>query len=200
MPRTFRLSARLPFLVFLTLIAVACAEPEAPDAPVAAGGELAPAQLRLADLERMIEVAHDKFVSLAEAMPEEDLPWRPMDGVRSVSEVFVHIAADNYFVPALMGWEAPPETGVTSDPGTFQAYQSRTMSKDEMVEAVDASFDFFRTSMTASVEELDREVVLGNSPTTVGDVWIRATTHLHEHLGQSIAYARANEVVPPWSR
>jgi hypothetical protein len=23
--------------------------------------------------------------------------------------------------------------------------------------------------------------------------------HLHEHLGQSIAYARMNAVVPPWS-
>ena len=51
----------------------------------------------------------------------------------------------------------------------------------------------------ASGGELDREVVLG-TPTTVGDVWIRAVVHLHEHLGQSIAYARSNEVVPPWSR
>ena len=31
-------------------------------------------------------------------------------------------------------------------------------------------------------------------------MWIGATTHLHEHLGQLIAYARSNGVVPPWSR
>jgi hypothetical protein len=53
--------------------------------------------------------------------------------------------------------------------------------------------------MDATSEELDRAVVLGSSDTTVGDVWIRAITHLHEHLGQSIAYARSHEVVPPWS-
>ena len=54
-------------------------------------------------------------------------------------------------------------------------------------------------AMDETADELDREVVLG-TPTTVGDVWIRAIVHIHEHLGQSIAYARANEVVPPWSR
>ena len=43
-------------------------------------------------------------------------------------------------------------------------------------------------------------MTLGSSETTVGDVWIRAVVHLHEHLGQGIAYARSNEVVPPWSR
>ena len=47
--------------------------------------------------------------------------------------------------------------------------------------------------------ELDRVVELGR-PTTVGAVWVEAVVHLHEHLGQSIAYARVNEVVPPWSR
>jgi len=36
--------------------------------------------------------------------------------------------------------------------------------------------------------------------TTRRAMWIGATTHLHEHLGQLIAYARSNGVVPPWSR
>ena len=66
--------------------------------------------------------------------------------------------------------------------------------------AIAARFSvFFLDAMASSGGELDREVVLG-TPTTVGDVWIRAVVHLHEHLGQSIAYARSNEVVPPWSR
>ena len=72
------------------------------------------------------------------------------------------------------------------------------MSRDQMLTALDDSFRFFLASMEESVGALDREVVLG-SPTTVGDVWIRAVVHMHEHLGQSIAYARANPVVPPWS-
>ena len=155
--------------------------------------------LDLTDLEGVAGTLHEKFVTLAEAMPADHLGWRPMEGVRSVEEVFIHVAADNWYVPALMGWEAPAETGVTSDNATFRAYQDRAMTRDEMLLALDTSFDFLREAMASSSDELGREVVLG-TPTTVGDVWIRAVVHLHEHLGQSIAYARSNGVVPPWSR
>ena len=133
------------------------------------------------------------------AMPEDDLAWRPVNGVRSVSEVYVHIAADNWYVPALMGWDAPDETGVTDDVATFRTYQEQEMSRADMLGVLDGSFAFLLGAMEESAGELDREVILG-TPTTVGDVWIRAVVHLHEHLGQSIAYARTNEVVPPWSR
>ncbi len=155
------------------------------------------AELRLENLERTVEILHGKMTALAQEMPTETLDWRPMDGVRSPREVFVHVAADNWFVPALMGWSAPDETGVTDDVETFRAYQERPMSRDEMLEALEASFVFFRGAMAESAGELDRAVTLGGQPTTVGDVWIRATVHLHEHLGQSIAYARSHEVVPP---
>ena len=164
-----------------------------------AEASVATADLQLADLEKVVGTLHEKFTALAEAMPEDDLTWQPMEGVRSVEDVFVHVAADNWYVPALMGWDAPDETEVTDDVMTFRAYQEREMTRDEMLAALDASFDFFRAAMVESTGDLDREVVLG-TPTTVGDVWIRAVVHLHEHLGQSIAYARTNEVVPPWSR
>lgn len=170
-------------------------EPMTGDAAISGAGD----GLALANLERTVEILHEKFASLAEAMPADDLGYSPMEGVRSVEEVLIHVAADNWYVPALMGWDAPAETGVTSDNATFRTYQERTMTRAEMLAALDASFDFFRASMAESAGDLDREVVLGQ-PTTVGDVWIRAVVHLHEHLGQSIAYARANEVVPPWSR
>jgi hypothetical protein len=176
------------------LALVACAEPAVRvDVSGSAAG------LELGDLEATVRTLQEKLTSLAAAMPEEDLNWRPMDGVRSVGEVYVHIAADNWYVPALLGWQAPAETGVTSDGATFQAYQSRTMERDELLRALDASFEFLLASMADSADDLAREVTLG-TPTTVGDVWIRATVHLHEHLGQSIAYARMNEIVPPWSR
>jgi hypothetical protein len=181
-------------LAFLTLLGGCAATDAVPTEETAP----AAAQSELASLQRVIASAHEKFTALAEAIPEDDLTWRPMDGVRSVQEVFIHVAADNWFVPALMGWEAPAETGVTSDQGTFRTYQEREMSRDEMLAALDASFLFLRESMSESASDLGREVVLG-TPTTVGDVWVRAIVHLHEHLGQSIAYARSNEVVPPWS-
>jgi hypothetical protein len=29
---------------------------------------------------------------------------------------------------------------------------------------------------------------------------MRILVHMHEHLGQSIAYARMNGITPPWSK
>jgi len=189
--------ARRTLLSILPLLtAAACTTAEAVTSEDAVHAD---AGLELANLERVVERVHEKFTALAEAMPEDELDWRPMEGVRSVEEVYIHMAADNWYVPALMGWEAPAETGVTDDGATFSAYQEREMSRDEMLAALDASFEFLRAAMAESAGDLDREVVLGQ-PTTVGDVWIRAVVHIHEHMGQSIAYARSNGVVPPWSR
>lgn len=187
-----RLAQFLGMISVVVVVACQPAEPAATATGVSTG-------LALDDLERVTRSLHEKFTALAEAMPEDDLAWRPMEGVRSVEEVFIHVAADNWYVPALMGWAAPAETGVTADNQTFRDYQARTMTRAEMLLALDASFDFFLETMAGSGDELGREVVLG-TPTTVGDVWIRAVVHLHEHLGQSIAYARSNGVVPPWSR
>ena len=159
----------------------------------------AEAGLELANLRRTLELARDKFSQLAVAMPEGDYAWATMDGVRSVGAVFQHVVADNYFVPSLMGMTAPEGAGVTNDVETFRAFQAQSLSKAEIVAHVEASFAFMIESMDATAAELDRAMMLGQSETTVGDVWIRAVVHLHEHLGQSIAYSRSNGVVPPWS-
>ena len=55
-------------------------------------------------------IAHRKLVSLAEAVPPQYWDYRPMEGVRSFGEVFQHVAADNWFGPAVMGVPAPSET------------------------------------------------------------------------------------------
>jgi hypothetical protein len=194
--------AAAPRPFFLTLLLAACGGATA-DARGGAASEAtdlsADDGLRPENLERTVEILHGKMTALAEAMPVESLGWRPMEGVRSVEEVYIHVAADNWWVPAMMGWDAPAATGVTADSETFSTYQERTMSREEMLEALDASFVFLRDAMADSRGDLDRPVSLRGNPATVGDIWIRAVVHLHEHLGQSIAYARSNRVVPPWS-
>ena len=155
--------------------------------------------LAFEDLVGAVEILHEKFRSLAVTMPEDAYQWRPMEGVRSVSEVYRHIAADNFFVPTLMGIAAPPDTGINEDASTFRAFQERELTRDEVIETVDASFEFLSRAMHATARDLNHQITLGTSETTVGDVWIRAVVHLHEHLGQSIAYARTNQVIPPWS-
>ena len=148
-------------------------------------------------LGRELEELGGKMVQLAEAMPESSYAWAPMDGVRSVGAVFAHVAGDNYFVPALLGM--PVEgTGVTTESG-IKGYEDSRGSKADIVAELKRSFDVMRDAMAASRLEPDKPVMLRGNAITQGDLWVRAIVHLHEHLGQAIAYARANNVVPPWS-
>ena len=52
----------------------------------------------------------------------------------------------------------------------------------------------------APADKLDAPMKIFGTETTARATWISTTTHLHEHLGQLIAYARSNKVVPPWSK
>jgi len=167
-----------------------------PAAAATAGGSEAVVR----DLERTVRIAHEKLTALAEAMPEEDYPWRPMEGVRSVGDVFLHVASDNWFGPTLLGIAAPPETGVTEEDASVKAYQERTLSKDQIRTELEASFQHLLRAMEESAPRAAEEVSLRGNPLTVADLWVRLVVHMHEHLGQSIAYARSRGVVPPWSR
>src|SRR3954447_6842960 len=70
----------------------------------------APASSVKADIVRSLDDAEEKLVALAEAFPAEKYTWRPGEGVRSVGEVFAHVAGGNYFLPTL--WGAKPPAGV----------------------------------------------------------------------------------------
>ena len=144
--------------------------------------------------------AREKIQGLAEAIPEEHYDWRPAEGVRSVGEVFQHVAADNYLLPAILGVDAPAETGITMEYATVQAYEARDIDKAQIVRELDASFDHLEAAVAATREDLDRTASAFGTEFTTGGLWTMAVTHLHEHLGQGIAYARSNGVVPPWSR
>jgi CubicO group peptidase (beta-lactamase class C family)/uncharacterized damage-inducible protein DinB len=154
----------------------------------------------VANLRRTVGIAHEKLVALAGAIPEEAYGWSPMDGVRSVGDVFVHVAADNWFGPALMGIEAPAETGVTTEDSTVRAYQERALSKEEILVEMEASFQHLLAAMEMTTPRAGDQVSLRGNPMTMADLWVRLVVHMHEHLGQSVAYARSLEVVPPWSR
>jgi hypothetical protein len=75
------------------------------------------------------------------------------------------------------------------------------VSPEEAVKELEASFVFLKKAMQDMPEAglAAKRQVFGMQLTGQG-LWIMATTHLHEHLGQLIAYARSNGVVPPWSK
>lgn len=166
----------------------------------AAGNAQAPAVVDA--LMRDIDMLEQKLVGLAEAIPEEHYDWRPGEGVRSVGEVMMHVAADNYFIPTIAGVTAPAATGIKAgDYPSVLAYEGRSATKAEAIAATRESFVHLRTAMQAVDDAaLDASLDVFGSPMSGLDLWILTATHLHEHLGQMIAYARSNSVVPPWSQ
>jgi uncharacterized damage-inducible protein DinB len=155
----------------------------------------------MGDLLKDVADVEKKVMDLAKAIPESAYAWRPGEGVRSTGEVFQHIAADNYFLPALLDRAAPKETGITKDYKTAAAFEKRALDKAGVIAELEKSFAFLRTSMTSTTDaQLNTAMdVFGQKSTTRG-LWISTVTHLHEHLGQVIAYARSNKVTPPWSK
>jgi uncharacterized damage-inducible protein DinB len=134
----------------------------------------------------------EKMTDLASAMPEEKYGWRPAEGVRSVSEVFMHVAGTNYFIPTFIGVK-PPE-------GNGPDMEKTVTEKTKVLEAMKKSFEYIRqVALKVSDANLDKPAEFFGDKTTVRGVLLNAALHMHEHLGQSIAYARMNGVVPPWT-
>ena len=156
----------------------------------------------MGDLLRDVNEVETKILGLARAIPAAGYDWRPGKGVRSTGEVFIHVAADNYFLPAAMGVEAPKETGISGkDYKTVAAFETRTMTRDQIVAELEKSFAFLKKAMTDMPDaKLDAALEAFGQKMNYRRLWISTTTHLHEHLGQLIAYARSNNVTPPWSK
>jgi uncharacterized damage-inducible protein DinB len=136
-----------------------------------------------------LDEVESKIVELAEATPAEKYSWRPAPGVRSFSEVFMHIAGGNYFLSTFLG---------TAAPKIGDLEKSVTKKADVIVE-LKKSFEHLRGA-AARVDDLEKPVKLFGNTTTERGVLLTILNHLHEHLGQAIAYGRMNGVVPPWSR
>jgi uncharacterized damage-inducible protein DinB len=134
-----------------------------------------------------------RYTRLAEAMPAEKYTWRPAEGVRSVGEVFTHITVANYGIGRALG-TAPP---AGFDPKAITALSA---DKPKVLQALKDSFAHFRGAIIALNEtDADKPQKMFNRSTTLRGSFIAITGHFGEHLGQSIAYARVNGVVPPWT-
>ncbi len=161
----------------------------------------ASAQGLMADMHRDVTDVQKKFIDLARAIPESAYGWRPTAS-RSVGEVLLHVASDNYLIPISMGKPAPAATGISAtDMKSLEVYERRTLTKDQVIAELEASFVHLHEAMG-----LTTDTNLSESIKFFGMDWSRqramlaTVTHLHEHLGQLIAYARSNSIAPPWSR
>lgn len=147
-----------------------------------------------AEFQGQFEASARKLVALSEAMPAESYAWSPMEGVMSVARVYRHIARYNYMYPHLNLRIEPPE-GVE-----YRTFEEGGTDKDEVVSLLAASMDHVRAVVDGmSDAELAAPVELYGRQVGGWAVLFQLITHMNEHLGQSIAYARMNRVVPPWS-
>jgi len=138
-----------------------------------------------------MEDVEKKLTDLAEAMPESSYSWRPMEGVRSVSEVYMHIAGANYLFPTFVGIKQPE--GVDWE-------LKNVTEKKKVLEAMKQSFDYIREAVMKTPDgDLDKPAKMFAQESTTRGVFFTAALHMHEHLGQAIAYARMNRIVPPWT-
>lgn len=136
-----------------------------------------------------IDFVKGRLIQLAEAMPEETYSWTPGEGVRSVGEVYVHVAQSSYYMLSLVKGEKPDmnEGSSESDKKTAIAMMEKAFS---VIKEEAAKF---------SEDDLNKEIMAFGMKFSVRNFMVTMIAHLHEHLGQSIAYARMNGVTPPWS-
>ena len=136
----------------------------------------------------------EKYMELAKSIPAEKYTWRPEAGVRSVSELFLHVAAANYNIPTMMTGTSP------SSEFHKNGYEKSTTDKEKIVEQLNKSFEYAIAAVQkmSNADFAKAEKKLGPDAND-GDVIYILVAHNHEHLGQSIAYARMNGVTPPWT-
>lgn len=140
------------------------------------------------------EASARKVVALAEAMPAETYSWQPMEGVATVAGAYMHIARYNYMLPHRNMGVEPPE-GVD-----YATFEEAFTTKDEVLEVLRASMDHVRAVVDGmSDDDMAAMVNLYGRDVAKWGVLFRLVSHMNEHLGQQIAYARSNRVVPPWS-
>jgi len=133
-----------------------------------------------------------QILSLAKATPPDKFSWRPAPGVRSISEVYMHIALGNVFLLSSAGVKIEGElAGIPRDEKT-------ATKKEDVIRWLDLSFDAVRKNYPP--RDPQKQIKFLNHDARVEGVYLRLLVHNHEHMGQSIAYARMNGIVPPWSK
>jgi len=135
----------------------------------------------------------NQLIALAEATPEKNFAWRPAAGVRSTSEVYMHIAQANFYLLSVTGPKMPKE---------MEGNVEKTItSKAEVISWLKRSLEAVKQAhMAETPAHLALHVKIGDRDSTVDNMYLRIIIHDNEHMGQLVAYARMTGVVPPWSK
>lgn len=135
----------------------------------------------------------NQLIALAEATPAEKFAWRPAPGVRSTSEVYMHIVTANFWLLSVTGPKMPPDLKEDAE--------KTVTSKPEVIAWLKRSLDAVKQAHLAEdPRHLALRVSVSGHNATVDGMYLRIIVHANEHMGQLVAYARMTGVVPPWSK
>jgi hypothetical protein len=141
-----------------------------------------------------LDAVSSKFIQLAQAFPADKYSWRPMEGVRSVAEVLMLAATEGYgFIPTTFG--AKPGM-----PGSREEL-AKVTDKTQILDHLNKGFAYAKQQLqTVDPATLTAKRKMMGRDMSIIDGMLFLGGDLHEHLGQLIAYARMNKIVPPWSK
>jgi uncharacterized damage-inducible protein DinB len=177
----------------LALSLPALAQGAAPTTPAPAP---APGPSFQSDVAGVLGHVQKEMVSLEGAIPQNKFSWRPAKGVRSVAEVYLHAAGSAYWFGRQLGFQVPADVEAK-----MKDFEKSTTDKAKIEKALTDSFEWFASNVKQMPDaELTKTVNLMGHDMTKRAVVLTTLGHFQEHLGQSIAYARTNGVVPPWSK
>ena len=135
----------------------------------------------------------NQLIALAEATPAEKFAWRPAPGVRSTSEVYMHIVMANFYLLSVTGPKMPPDLKMNAE--------KTVTSKAEVIAWLKRSLEAVKQAhLAADPKDMSRKVKVSGRDATVEGMYLRIIVHANEHMGQLVAYARMNGIVPPWSK
>jgi hypothetical protein len=140
-----------------------------------------------------LEAVQKKFVELANAVPANKMTWRPAADARSFAEVFLHVSGERYGILGMMGAEQP----AGFDGKTFE---KSTTDRTQIVAELNKSWEFAKKAIGGMTNaDFARLLPKLGPQANAGDVVYILVGDAHEHLGQAVAYARENAIVPPWT-
>jgi uncharacterized damage-inducible protein DinB len=133
-----------------------------------------------------------QLITLAGTIPAENYSWRASPGVRSTSEVLMHVAISNYWLLSVNGPKMPAQL----KPGS----EKTITSKEQVIDWLKRSLDAVRIACVGlTPADIHRKVRVNGRDASIDGTYLRIFVHANEHMGQLVAYARMNGIVPPWS-
>jgi uncharacterized damage-inducible protein DinB len=136
-----------------------------------------------------------QVMQLAGAIPADKYSWTPKPGVRTVAGVCAHIISANYFFASKLGAKIPADV-------KMETIEKDLKTKDAIAAELKRSYETITTAIKNTKDEslaAKVEFPFPGEYTQMSAILI-ALGHSNEHLGQLIAYARMNDITPPWSQ